>query len=268
MQGQRPKGKTFGFHGLFHLPDFTAPDNLRAFLEKVPDDIPYGRDAHDLCQRLLKRGDGVSLACATRIFRLVNKVPALGLPALSAVGSEISPRPTRSVFHLIELPNFRPLGFASTSEPRSSQTAEFTRLLYRHLTKLTRTRSQAAAFRIWPKTRRGRMEPCSPTRKALVSKARLMRLKTHEKNAILRHTSRYAAGGEAYLFGSRVNPESRGGDIDLLLLTDTKLPLRRVRELRRAILSDIGEQKLDIVNFAKQTEDAFKDIALQGSVKL
>jgi len=95
-----------------------------------------------------------------------------------------------------------------------------------------------------------------------------MRLKNHEKEAILRHTSRYAADGEAYLFGSRANPGARGGDIDLLLLTDTKLPLRRVRELRRAILSEIGEQKLDIVNFARLAQHPFKEIALQGSVKL
>lgn len=95
-----------------------------------------------------------------------------------------------------------------------------------------------------------------------------MRLKTSEKEAILRQTSRYASGGDTYLFGSRTNPRARGGDIDLLLLTDTKLPLKRVRELRRAILSEIGEQKLDIVNFAKKATHPFKDIALQDALKL
>jgi hypothetical protein len=95
-----------------------------------------------------------------------------------------------------------------------------------------------------------------------------MRLKTSEKEAILRQTSRYASGSDTYLFGSRTNPETRGGDIDLLLLTDTKLPLKRVRELRRAILSEIGEQKLDIVNFAKKATHPFKDLALQGGLKL
>lgn len=74
--------------------------------------------------------------------------------------------------------------------------------------------------------------------------------------------------GDTCLFGSRINPLARGGDIDLLLLTDTKLPLKRVRELRRAILSQIGEQKLDIVNFAKQAEHPFKDIALQDGLTL
>lgn len=93
-------------------------------------------------------------------------------------------------------------------------------------------------------------------------------MKNQERESILKHTSRLAEEAEAYLFGSRADSRVRGGDIDLLLLTDTRLPLRRVRELRRAILSDIGEQKLDIVNFTRQAQHPFKDIALQGSVKL
>ena len=95
-----------------------------------------------------------------------------------------------------------------------------------------------------------------------------MRLKASEKNAILRQAARFAPGGESYLFGSRTNPTSRGGDIDLLLLTDDKLPLRKLRAMRRAILGEIGEQKLDIVNFPRHADHPFKDLALAGGVRL
>jgi hypothetical protein len=95
-----------------------------------------------------------------------------------------------------------------------------------------------------------------------------MRLKASEKNAILRQAARFAPGGESYLFGSRTNPASRGGDIDLLLLTDDKLPLRKLRAMRRAILGEIGEQKLDIVNFPRHADHPFKDLALAGGVRL
>jgi predicted nucleotidyltransferase len=95
-----------------------------------------------------------------------------------------------------------------------------------------------------------------------------MRLKDSDKNAILQQTSRFAPGGDTYLFGSRTDSAARGGDIDILLLTQTKLPLRLLREMRRAILSEIGEQKLDIVNFSRGQQHPFKDIALQGAVKL
>jgi len=97
---------------------------------------------------------------------------------------------------------------------------------------------------------------------------RAMRLKDSDKNAILQQTSRFAPDGEAYLFGSRTNSAARGGDIDLLLLTETKLPLRLIREMRRAILSKIGEQKLDIVNFSKQEQHPFKEIAMERALKL
>jgi hypothetical protein len=95
-----------------------------------------------------------------------------------------------------------------------------------------------------------------------------MRLKASERSSILRHAAHFAPGSESYLFGSRANPAARGGDIDLLLLTDTQLPLRRLREMRRAILLEIGEQKLDIVNFPRHAEHPFKDLALAGSVRL
>ena len=95
-----------------------------------------------------------------------------------------------------------------------------------------------------------------------------MRLKASERNAILRHAAHFAPGSESYLFGSRTNPAARGGDIDVLLLTDTRLPLRRLREMRRAILLEIGEQKLDIVNFPRHAEHPFKDLALTGGLRL
>ena len=95
-----------------------------------------------------------------------------------------------------------------------------------------------------------------------------MRLKDSDKNVILQQTSHFAPDGETYLFGSRTDSAARGGDIDLLLLTETKLPLRLIREMRRAILSKIGEQKLDIVNFSKQEQHPFKEIAMERALKL
>jgi len=41
-----------------------------------------------------------------------------------------------------------------------------------------------------------------------------------------------------------------------------------LRRLRRAILQQIGEQKLDIVSFARSAAHPFKDIALATAVKL
>jgi hypothetical protein len=49
-----------------------------------------------------------------------------------------------------------------------------------------------------------------------------------------------------FLFGSRTDPHSRGGDIDLLILS-SKLTQRDLRRLRLDFFDRFGEQKLDIL---------------------
>jgi len=49
-----------------------------------------------------------------------------------------------------------------------------------------------------------------------------------------------------YLFGSRVDDEKKGGDIDLLVVSD-ELTNRDLRLLRIDFFKHFGEQKLDIV---------------------
>ena len=49
-----------------------------------------------------------------------------------------------------------------------------------------------------------------------------------------------------YLFGSRTDPEKRGGDIDLLIVSE-KLKRRDLRKVRIDFFKKFGEQKLDIV---------------------
>ena len=77
-----------------------------------------------------------------------------------------------------------------------------------------------------------------------------------------------APDSESYLFGSRADDKAKGGDIDLLLLTEEKLPLPVISRIRRMILNQVGEQKIDIVNFSKSSDHPFKSIALETAVKL
>jgi hypothetical protein len=51
-------------------------------------------------------------------------------------------------------------------------------------------------------------------------------------------------------------------------LAEKKLPLATLRHLRRAILDEIGEQKLDIVSFARTADHPFKEVALRTAAKL
>ena len=49
-----------------------------------------------------------------------------------------------------------------------------------------------------------------------------------------------------YLFGSRTDDSKKGGDIDLLVLSDT-LSKKDIRKLRIEFIKNFGEQKIDIV---------------------
>jgi predicted nucleotidyltransferase len=95
-----------------------------------------------------------------------------------------------------------------------------------------------------------------------------LRLEPGEREVIRAQTEDLVPGAEAYVFGSRTDPAARGGDIDVLLLTEQRLALGTLRRIRRAILDRIGEQKLDIVNFTRAEQHPFKDVALATAAKL
>jgi len=70
------------------------------------------------------------------------------------------------------------------------------------------------------------------------------------------------------LFGSRVHDEARGGDIDLLILSD-KISFHDEWGIRRDILDRIGWQKLDlIVRKPSRILDAISQCAMESGVRL
>jgi predicted nucleotidyltransferase len=101
-----------------------------------------------------------------------------------------------------------------------------------------------------------------------------MRLTLIQKTAICETAAKYfGADAEVWLFGSRVNDQAKGGDIDLYIeplishaakLVDAKLQF--LRELHQKI----GEQKIDVVlHPANSTQDLpIYRIAKQTGVRL
>ncbi len=86
--------------------------------------------------------------------------------------------------------------------------------------------------------------------------------------AIKSNVAKLAPGSDCYLFGSRTNDTAKGGDIDILVITPAKLQLTKISQMRRLILNQIGEQKLDIVNFPITSKHPFMRVALDTAIKL
>lgn len=93
-----------------------------------------------------------------------------------------------------------------------------------------------------------------------------MRLTTEEQNAIRKVIYQADPEARVWLFGSRVNDQAKGGDIDLLILSK-KIGLKDRTSIRLALYELIGEQKIDLVIAADDT-DPFTRIALAEGVRL
>jgi len=100
-----------------------------------------------------------------------------------------------------------------------------------------------------------------------------MRLSQREINAIKEAVQRnFGEESTVFLFGSRIDDNERGGDIDLLVQTDLTGTL--LQEAKFKTMSDIqisiGEQKIDMVTVSPHAEE-YSDIveeALQTGVQL
>lgn len=71
-----------------------------------------------------------------------------------------------------------------------------------------------------------------------------------------------------YLFGSRVNDDAKGGDIDLLVISNL-IEFRDEIAIRREILDEIGWQKLDlIVRPDKNSQTPIVRIAIESGIPI
>lgn len=93
-----------------------------------------------------------------------------------------------------------------------------------------------------------------------------MRLKEYEKTAIVNTVKSLDSAACVYLFGSRVDDAKKGGDIDLLVMSN-RLKSDDKRALKMKLHELLGEQKIDII-VAADADDPFVQLALQTGVKL
>ncbi len=95
-----------------------------------------------------------------------------------------------------------------------------------------------------------------------------MRIGLNEARTFGEEIRRLDPAAEIYLYGSRANDAAQGGDIDLLVVSDT-LGFRDLLRLRTAILDRIGWQQLDLlIRRRDQLTEPLAALALETGVKL
>lgn len=95
-----------------------------------------------------------------------------------------------------------------------------------------------------------------------------MRLKTEIQAYIQQKAAEMFPNSSVYLFGSRVNDDEKGGDIDLLFLSDKKIENRQFQKFRIEFYKKFGWQKIDLVTFTHNDDSAFKNMILQNAQRL
>lgn len=95
-----------------------------------------------------------------------------------------------------------------------------------------------------------------------------MRISEEKINFIKKEIRKLSPLSKIYLFGSRVDDNKKGGDLDILVLSDKKITLKEKIKIKTAFWKKYGIQKIDIVSFVFNENNTFKNIALNSSIEV
>ncbi|NOQ29799.1 MAG: nucleotidyltransferase domain-containing protein [Helicobacteraceae bacterium] len=94
-----------------------------------------------------------------------------------------------------------------------------------------------------------------------------MRLSSEQIHLLKDTLNSLSSKAKLYLFGSRVDDTKRGGDIDLLIVSD-ELSKKDLRTLRVEFFKKFGEQKLDIIIDNGSFINPFSKLVFQKAILL
>ena len=95
-----------------------------------------------------------------------------------------------------------------------------------------------------------------------------MRLNPEIRDYLKQMIQEKLPGSAIYLFGSRADDKERGGDIDLMILTEEPADSRILRKIRIEFFKKFGWRKIDLVNLTYSNESAFRQLIDFSSIRL
>jgi uncharacterized protein len=95
-----------------------------------------------------------------------------------------------------------------------------------------------------------------------------MRLDTEIVQFLKSEFSQKVPDATLYLFGSRIDDNAKGGDIDLMIISQTRIPVQTLRSIRTKFYKQFGWQKIDMVNFVKDETPTFRQLIQPNAILL
>jgi predicted nucleotidyltransferase len=95
-----------------------------------------------------------------------------------------------------------------------------------------------------------------------------MRISNFERNSIIKNAKKiFGRDVEIFLFGSRIDDNKKGGDIDLYVKTNIKDNLHQKKfNFIIALEDEIGEQKIDVIIAKDSTREIEKEAIKNGII--
>ena len=96
-----------------------------------------------------------------------------------------------------------------------------------------------------------------------------VRLKETEIRAIKSSVRSFDSQAEIYIFGSRTKPDRKGGDIDILVVSDI-IGWKERRKIRVELIKRLGDRKIDLLVARRKEikENPFFQLAIAEGVKI
>jgi len=74
-----------------------------------------------------------------------------------------------------------------------------------------------------------------------------MRLRTEEIEFIKSTILGRVLSAEVFIYGSRANDRARGGDIDILIISEEEIPLEENLRIKIDLKEKLGDQMIDLI---------------------
>lgn len=100
-----------------------------------------------------------------------------------------------------------------------------------------------------------------------MEEAAKVRLSKEEVETIKSIVKKYDPAAEILIFGSRTDLTKRGGDIDILIVSD-KIDYRIRRKIRVDLQLALGDRKVDLIITDNPEKNEFTKIAYKYGVKI
>ena len=94
-----------------------------------------------------------------------------------------------------------------------------------------------------------------------------IRLSPEEIESIKRAIKKYDQDAKIILFGIRTNPEGKGGDIDLIVISK-KIDDNARRMIRVELILTLGERKIDLIVTDNPSKNLFTKIMAETGVEI